>query len=70
VYRGSNKIYEATPVPVTAGWDPVSKAVPISLTIPAGSLPRGDYKCQITVLDPEARRAAFWRAPMMVTDGS
>jgi VWFA-related protein len=70
VYRGSNKIYEATPVPVTAGWDPVSKAVPISLTIPAGSLPRGDYKCQITVLDPEARRAAFWRAAMMVTDGS
>ena len=70
VYRGGTKVYEAAPVPVTAGWDPASKAVPIRLTIPGGTLPGGDYECQITVLDPATRRAAFWRTAMTLTGAS
>ncbi len=27
-------------------------------------LPRGEYDCQVTILDPSAQKAAFWRAPI------
>jgi VWFA-related protein len=70
LYRDGGKVFEAEPVPITEGWDPKSKAVPIRLTVPAGTLNAGVYDCQITVLDPTARRAAFWRTPITVVRGS
>ena len=41
--------------------------VPIRFTIAAGSLPAGEYDCQVSVLDPAGNRAAFWRTPMVIT---
>ena len=35
-------------------------------TIPPGALTSGAYDCQVTVLDPTANRAAFWRAPVRI----
>ena len=64
-YRDGVKIFETEPLGIDK-WDPKSRAVPIRFTIPPASLPPGNYDCQVTVLDPSASKAAFWRAPVVV----
>jgi hypothetical protein len=34
--------------------------------VPLDRLEPGNYDCQVTVLDPEGEKAAFWQAPMVV----
>lgn len=65
-YRGEEKVLETAPLTVTDGLDPRSKAVPLRLSLPLQSLPPGQYECQVTVLDPAGRKAAFWRAQVVV----
>ena len=48
-------------------WDPKTRAVPIRFSLALSALPPGAYDCQVTVLDPSGGRAAFWRAPIVVT---
>jgi hypothetical protein len=38
--------------------------VPVS--VPLAKLQPGRYTCQVSVLDPSARKVAFWRLPMML----
>jgi VWFA-related protein len=66
-YRDWVKVLETDPLAVGEGWDPASKAVPIRFTIPLRALPPGSYDCQVTVLDPAARRAAFWRTSILIS---
>jgi VWFA-related protein len=66
-YRDGVKTFETDVLAVTEGWDPKSRAVPITFAIPLTSLTPGGYDCQVTVLDPAASRAAFWHAPIVVT---
>ena len=40
--------------------------MPVQFSLPLKDLAAEDYECQVTVLDPSAQRAAFWRAPIMV----
>ena len=65
-YRGDEKVFETQPLPVTDGLDARSKAVPLRFSVPLDSLPTGRYDCQVTVLDPTAQKAAFWRAPVVL----
>ncbi|HTM25287.1 MAG TPA: VWA domain-containing protein [Vicinamibacterales bacterium] len=65
-YRDGAKAFETEPLGVSEGLDPKSKAVPIRFTIDPGRLQPGSYDCQVTVLDPSAGRAAFWRTPVTV----
>jgi len=65
-YREGAKILETDALGMRDGWDAASKAIPIRITVPPGSLPPGSYECQVTVLDPEGTRAAFWRASISV----
>jgi hypothetical protein len=65
-FRGLEKVFDATPVSITEGMDPKSKAVPIKLTVPLGALADGEYVCQITVLDPSAQKVDFWQAPVKI----
>ncbi len=65
-YRGTEKVFETTPMAVTEGMDPRSKAVPIRFSVPLADLPPGSYDCQVTVLEPTGKKAAFWRAPVVV----
>ena len=60
-YRDGATAFETGPLGISEGLDPKSKAVPIRFTIVPGHLPPGSYDCQVTVLDPSAGRAAFWR---------
>jgi VWFA-related protein len=66
LYRGAEKVYESAPMAVSSGMDARSKAVPLRLSVPAATLPPGEYECQITVLDPTSQKAAFWRGPLTV----
>jgi len=65
-YRDGIKTFETDAVGIET-WDPKSRAVPIRLSIAAGQMEPGSYECQVTVLDPAAGKAAFWRGPVTVT---
>ena len=66
LYRGDVKAFETTPLAVTDGMDSKTKAVPLRFSIPLESVPPGRYDCQVTVLDPNGQKVAFWRAPVVV----
>ena len=65
-YRGQTKAFETAPVPITDGLDPKTKALPIRFNIALDKLPVGEYKCQVTVLDPGDQKVAYWQAPVML----
>jgi hypothetical protein len=44
----------------------LTKAAPVSFTIPLASLDPGRYTCRVTVLNHTAQRVAFWRAPVVL----
>jgi hypothetical protein len=66
-YRGNErkvKAFESEPLQITEGLNPNTKAVPIRFSIPLSKLEPGKYTCQISVLEPDVQRFAFWRAPV------
>ena len=65
-YKGSTKAMETPPVKIAEGLDPHSHMMPIKLSFPLSKLKPGEYNCQVTVLDPASRKAAFWQAPVMM----
>ena len=65
-YRGEEKAFETPPIAVTEGMDPRSKAIPLRFSVPLGDFPTGRYDCQVTVLDPQGQKAAFWQAPIVI----
>jgi VWFA-related protein len=66
LYRGDEKVFETAPVPVVGGLHPKSKAVPVRVSVPLAGIEPGRYDCQVTVLDPETQKAAFWRMPLAI----
>ena len=65
-FRGNDKVLETQPLAVVDGMDARSKAVPIRLSIPIDELSPGRYDCQVSVLEPNGRKVAFWQAPIAV----
>jgi VWFA-related protein len=65
-YRGQTKAFETAPVSVTDGTASKLKTLPVRFDVPLGALAPGEYNCQVTVLDANARKAAFWQAPVML----
>ncbi len=65
-FRGKVKAFETAPLQVAQGLDPKSKAVPLRFSVPLDRLQPGRYTCQVSVLSPEARKFAVWRAPMVL----
>ena len=47
---------------------PTSRLGTMTLSFDLGvdNLPRGQYDCQVTILDPSTQKAAFWRAPILL----
>jgi hypothetical protein len=64
--KGKVKAFETTPLQVTEGLDPKSKALPLKFSVPLAKLAPGRYTCQVSVLDPTGQKFAFWRAPIML----
>jgi VWFA-related protein len=65
-YRGDEKVFETAPLPIVEGLHPKSKAVPVKFSVPLADFVTGRYDCQVTVLDPAAQKAAFWRVPVVL----
>ena len=65
-FQGEEKMFETAPLAVADGMHPKSKAIPLQLKVPLRSLAPGRYDCQVTVLDPETQKAAFWRASVVL----
>jgi VWFA-related protein len=65
-YRGKVKAFETAPLQITEGLDAKTKALPIKFSVPLGKLQSGRYTCQVSVLDPQAQKFAFWRAPIVM----
>jgi len=65
-YRGDEKAFETTPLAVTEGIDPKTKAIPLRFTVPLENMPTGRYDVQVSVLEPQGQKAAFWQAPIVV----
>ena len=66
LYRGDEKAFETAPLPVVGGMHPKSKAVPLRFSVPLADIAPGRYDCQVTVIDAETGKAAFWRMPLAV----
>jgi VWFA-related protein len=65
-YRGLTKAFETAPLAVLDGLDPKSKAVPLRFSLSLSRLQPGEYICQVSVLEPNAQKVAFWQAPVML----
>ena len=65
-YRGDGQAFQTPPMPITGGMDPKSKSIPVMFNLPLRDVEPGRYDCQVTVLDPEAQKAAFWRMPLVI----
>ena len=65
-FQGPVKVMETPPIKVTEGLDPKSHMLPVKISFPLGKLKPGEYMCELTVLDPAARKTAFWQALVMV----
>jgi hypothetical protein len=42
--------------------------VPLEFSVPLKNIPADEYECQVTVLNPDGQKAAFWRAPIVVIE--
>jgi VWFA-related protein len=66
LYRGKSKALETAPLEIPSGMNNRLKTMPIHFRIALAKLAAGEYNCQVTVLNPTAKKAAFWQAPVMV----
>ena len=61
-----DKVFESQPIIVTPIPDSRLGTTPLSFSIPLNSVPTGEYKCQVTVLDPTGQKSTFWQAPIKI----
>jgi VWFA-related protein len=65
-YRGETKAFETVPVTVTERVSNRLNTMPIKLSFPIDKLATGEYRLQVTVLDPNSQKAAFWSTSVML----
>jgi hypothetical protein len=65
-FRNNAKAFETALLPVTEGMNTRIKTVPLKFSIGLTNLPTGRYDCQVTVVNPNGQKAAFWQAPVIV----
>lgn len=65
-YRGQAKAFETPPIEVTQGMGNKLNTVPLRFSLALNKLTPGRYNCQVTVVAPDAQKAAFWQAPVML----
>jgi len=64
LYQGGKKLLETAPQTITPSATSRLGTMNVNFDLGMDELPRGSYECQITVLDPETQKVAFWRAPV------
>lgn len=65
-YRGQTKAFETPPLEVTEALSNRLRTMPLKFSLSLSKLPPGEYKCQVSILNPNGQKAAFWQAPVML----
>jgi hypothetical protein len=66
LYQNGKKLYETAPKSIVPDSTSRLGTMPLSFDLGVDNLPRGQYDCQVTVLDPSTQKAAFWSAPILL----
>ncbi len=67
LYAAGKEMYKTAPISVEPNPATRLGITPLSFDLGIQQLASGQYDCQVTVLDPTTSRAAFWRAPIVIT---
>jgi VWFA-related protein len=65
-YQAHTKAFETQPEEILERLNSRLKTMPLSFSVDLSRLHPGQYDCQVTVLDPTAQKATFWRAPVVI----
>ncbi len=65
-YKEQTKTWETPPMEMTHGLANRLQTMPFSFTIPLRQFPPGEYACQVSILDPTGKKAAFWQAQVLI----
>jgi VWFA-related protein len=65
-YRQGRKAFESAPVQLSALSPARQGAMPVQFQVPLAGLKPGRYTCQVSVIDENARKFEFLRAPLVV----
>ncbi|MGH9605908.1 MAG: VWA domain-containing protein [Terracidiphilus sp.] len=64
LYQNGEEVYETQPESIVPNPQSRLGAMPLNFDIGVSTLTPGKYECQVTILDPTAHRANYWRAPI------
>jgi hypothetical protein len=65
-YQHGAKVFETPPLKGIEAAGSTVKVLAFRFRFPLEKLEPGEYKCQVTVLNPVGRKVAFWYTPVMV----
>ena len=66
LYQGGKKLFETPPKSIAPNATSRLGTMPLTFDLGVDTLPRGEYDCQVTILDPSTQKAAFWHAPILL----
>ena len=66
LYRDGAKTFETAPSVAEPPLEARLRTLPLRFAFSLEKLPPGEYLCQVTVLGPNSKKAAFWQAPILV----
>jgi VWFA-related protein len=66
LYLADKKVLETAPTAIIPSATSRLGTMPLNFSLGIDRLPPGEYDCQVTVLDPDTRKASFWRAPILI----
>ncbi len=66
LYSAGAEVFKTAPIAVEPNAATRLGVVPLSFDLGTNRLAPGRYDCQVTVLDPAASKATFWRAPIVI----
>jgi VWFA-related protein len=66
MFRGKSKAFESEPVRVTKPKSGRANTLAFEFQMPLANIPAGQYTCQVSVIDEQARKFGFARAPLVV----
>jgi len=67
LYANGAEAFKSQPIAVTPNPATRLGITPLNFNVSAANLKPGEYECQVTVLDPSTAKAAFWRAPIVIS---
>ncbi len=66
LYKDQKKALDTAAIAVVPEAGSRLGITPLSFHVAVGKLAPGEYRCQVSILDPETHRAAFWQAPIIL----